>query len=187
MKGIARLVLVALLSLATVGFETSADAGPASTDRDFEIDLSLVGASPPASGFHKAFGANIGAGLMLNEAETLQGRIDVSPLKWDRSSPELYYTRLSVVLSGRYYVQTYSDVTRFYLQAGVEVSFDEVESIVTPFPLVKTATRETNIGVTPGFGWEIGLGPNLGLILGGRYHIITDNYFDLMAGLAVYF
>ena len=166
---------------------TGAEASSASTDRAYEVEASGLGSSPAGSGFHNAYGFSLGFGVMLNNAQTLQGRIDFSPLEWKRTyfGNELLYKRQVIALSSRFYKPTYSETVKFFGQVGVEVSSDKKESMDGTW--VKTTSSKTNIGITPGVGIEFGIGPDVGFIISGRYHIITDSYFDLMAGIAVYF
>jgi hypothetical protein len=187
MKKIIVFMLFFMFGSGAAGLPAVESAQAASEGGDFEVDLSSVWASPAGSGFNKTFGVNFGSGLMLNQSRTLQGRIDVSSLRWDRTSfgNELFYERLAIVLGGRYYIPTYSQYSKFFSQIGVEASFDEKESMNTGF--IKTSKTETNIGVTPGVGWQIGVGPDLRFVIAARYHLITDNYLDLMLGLAVSF
>jgi opacity protein-like surface antigen len=153
----------------------------------FEVDASGLWSSAPTAGFQDAYSGNFGLGMMLNQARTLQGRIDYSPIEWEQVSNagNLHYKRQSFIISSRYYIPTYSKMVNFFGQVGIEISSDKVDSF-TPSFAVQT-TSETNTGITPGLGVEFGLGPSLGFVISGRYHIITDKYFDLMAGLAVHF
>jgi opacity protein-like surface antigen len=153
----------------------------------FEVDASGLWSTAPTAGFQDAFSGSFGFGMMLNQAKTLQGRIDYSPIDWEQVAVagNLHYKRQSFIVSTRYYIPTYSQIIYFFGQVGIEISSDKKDSF-TPSFSVQT-TSKTNTGITPGLGIEFGLGPNLGFVISGRYHIITDKYFDLMAGLAVHF
>jgi hypothetical protein len=70
------------------------------------------------------------------------------------------------IVSGRYYAPTYSDIVNFFTQLGLEISSDKQENM--DYTWIKTTKSETNIGITPGIGLEIGFGPNLGFIISGR-------------------
>jgi hypothetical protein len=187
MKRAGMFLLIFFICLAAISIPENAKAGSASTNSKFEVDASFLYASPPASDFQGAYGGNFGFGVMLNQAKTLQGRIDFSPLQWKRGyfGNDLFYKRQVVAMSGRYYMSTYSEIIKFFTQLGVEISSDKQEHMDSTW--IKTTTSETNTGITPGIGIEIGFGPNLGLIISGRYHLISDAYFDLMAGLALHF
>lgn len=180
-------VLVFLSALMAFGTPLMANADQARELNNFEIEASGSWASPPASGFQNGSGANFGAGVMLNQEKTVQARIDFSPLQWKRSyfGSKLVYTKQAITAGIRYYMSTYSDTVKLIGQAGIEVSADKKESMVT-FPN-KITTKKTRMGITPGIGFEFGIGPNAGIIIMARYHIITDKYADAMAGLAVHF
>jgi opacity protein-like surface antigen len=153
----------------------------------FEVDVSGLWSSAPTAGFSNSYSGSFGLGMMLNQAKTLQGRIDYSPMQWDHDAVagNLHYKRQSFIVSSRYYIPTYSEKINFFGQVGIEISSDRIDSF-TPSFAVQT-TSETNTGITPGLGIEFSLGPSLGFVISGRYHIITDKYFDLMAGLAFHF
>lgn len=182
-----RLFALLFIVCLVISIGESAKAASASKDK-YEVDASFLYASEPLSGFNNTYGGNFGFGAMLNQAKTLQGRIDYSPLQWEQSpyGLSLNYKRQAVAVSGRYYMSTYSEIVDFFVQLGVEMSFDKKESMSATF-LTKTTTSDTNIGITPGIGIEIGFGPSLGFIISGRFHFITDKYYDLGGGLAVHF
>ena len=182
------IAMIAMISLTILSFSGKAQAGDTSTGGIYEIDASLSLASRPKAGYNDATSGNFGAGIMLNQSKSLQGRIDFSSFQWRQSyfDRDNLYNRKIVVIGSRYYMMTHSDLIKFFIQAGVEVSSDkqEVKNTLTG---ITTSTSRTTTGITPGLGFELCFGPNIGMIISGRYHVISDSYYDLMAGLAVHF
>ncbi len=72
----------------------------------------------------------------------------------------------------------------------MELSFDEVEVALPgrPFGRHNTASEsDINFGIVPGAGIELPINQQLGFVADARWHLITDNYFTLQAGLAYHF
>jgi opacity protein-like surface antigen len=194
MKRIEIITLAAFITLSMTA-PAFAKAGTSSS-QDTEVDGSFVLATAPAAGFDTGFGVTFGAGTILNQIDrNLQGRVDISYLTWSASQfgVDVSYTRIPFLFSGRYFIPTRDNRLKVYIQGGLELSFDKVEAAITlpsppfAFGTVKESSSETRIGLVPGAGIEYKLSPTLGLVADGRWHIITDGYLTVQAGLAAHF
>jgi hypothetical protein len=194
MKRIAIITLAAFITLSLTA-PAFAKAGT-TTSQNMEVDGSVVLATAPAAGFGLGLGVTVGAGAMLPQInKNLQGRFDISYFTWSASEfgADVSYTRIPLLFSGRFIVPTQDSRLKVYVQGGLELSFDKAEfAIPLPSPpfafgTVKGSSSETRIGLVPGAGIEYKLSPTLGLVADTRWHIITDSYFTVQAGLASHF
>jgi Outer membrane protein beta-barrel domain len=188
MKKFALIALAALIvcSITATAFAKSAGS---SSSQNVEVDGSLVLASAPASGFDTGFGVTFGFGMMLPQInKDLQGRIELSYVEWSATElgVDVTYKRVPVDIGGRFYLPTQSGNLKVFVQGMLEVSFDRVE--VSNFPFSGTASEsETHLGLVPGGGIELKINPSLSFIADARWHLITDDYVTLQAGLAYHF
>ncbi len=185
MKRFALITLAALIvcSITATAFAKSAGS---SSSQDVEVDGSLAMASAPASGFDTGFGVTFGFGTMLKK--DLQGRVELSYYEWSATEfgVDVTYKRVPVDIGGRFFLPTQSGNLKVFVQGMLEVSFDTVE--VSNFPFSGTASEsETRLGLVPGAGIELKINPRLSFVADARWHIITDDYFSLQAGLAYHF
>jgi opacity protein-like surface antigen len=192
MKKIILVVLTAFLII-TTGTAAFARQG------EVEVDGALsLGTGP--SDFDSAVGFNFGVGFMIQDNPQLQIRGDLSYYDFDASmfGVDVSYTRMPIAVSARIYIPVQNNI-KVFGQGGLELSFDEAEVAVPwitfggPFGITPISTTmkqkvdETNIGITPGGGIEFMVNPQFGLFAMARWHIISDNYFDLSFGGAVHF
>jgi opacity protein-like surface antigen len=181
-----RIVIIAVavllaLSAGTQAFAKSEQMGNA------EVDASLVWASAPASGFDSTIGLCIGGGTMVDK--DIQARVDITFLTWSESfyGVDLDYSRTPVTVSGRYYIPMDQNDLKVFVQGGLELSFDKVEVGNFFFPGEKTSESDVRLGITPGAGIDLAIAPQLSIVADLRWHIITDSYFTLQAGVAYHF
>ena len=184
------LVVFVLLGMTVTAFAKDASSS-GSSSKGTEFDFSVVLASSPASGFNDGIGVTFGLGTMLPQFDkNLQGRIELSYFSWSASElgVDVTYKRLPIDFAGRYFIPTQNSNLKFYLQAGIELSYDEVEAAVsTPFGTTTSSSNDVNLGIVPGAGLDVKLGPNLSFVSDVRVHIITDSYLTMQAGLAYHF
>jgi hypothetical protein len=188
MKRFALITLAALIvtSMTATVFAKSARS---SSSQDVEVDGSLAVATAPASGFDTGLGVTFGFGAMLPQInKNLQGRVEFSYYEWSATQfgLDVTYKRVPVDLGGRFFLPTQSGNLKVFIQGMLEVSFDTVE--VSNFPFFgKTSESKTHLGLVPGAGIELKINPNLGFVADARWHVITDDYLSLQAGLAYHF
>jgi hypothetical protein len=187
-----RFILITLAAFVLCGMTTTAFAKStrsSSSQQDTEVDGSLAIASAPASGFDTGFGVTFGVGMMLPQINRdLQGRIELSYFEWSASEfgVDVTYTRVPIAAGGRFFLPTQSGNLKVFVQGMLELSFDKVE--VSNFPFPGTASEsETHLGLVPGAGIELKINPSLSFVADARWHLITDDYFTLQAGLAAHF
>jgi hypothetical protein len=124
--------------------------------------------------------------------ENLLLRADLNYFAWEDTitvpfvgtSFDIEMTRLPLFLGGRYVLpQKLGNSVIMYAEGGFEISFDAIEAAVcVPFvPCVPTSEDEVNFGITPGFGLAMPITNNLIAGVNGRFHVIADTYFSLMA------
>ena len=185
MKRIVIITAAVLLALSagTQAFAKSEQMGNA------EVDASLVWASAPASGFDSTIGLCIGGGTMVDK--DIQARVDLTFLTWSESffGADLDYSRTPITVSGRYYVPMEQNDLKVFVQGGLELSFDKVEVAMPDFfgGYVKASESDVHLGITPGAGLDFAIAPQLSIVADVRWHIITDSYFTLQAGVAYHF
>ncbi len=190
-----RLVIMLFVVTVLLGTTVTAfgkeTASSGSSSKGTEFDFSVVLASSPASGFNDGVGMTFGLGMMLPQFDkNLQGRIELSYFSWSASEfgVDLTYKRVPIDFAGRYFIPTQNSNIKFYLQAGLELSYDEVEAAVpTPVGTVTSSSNDFNFGIVPGAGIDVKLSPNLDFVSDVRVHIITDSYATLQAGIAYHF
>lgn len=168
-------------STGTQAFAKSEQVGNA------EVDASLVWASAPASGFDSTIGLTIGGGAMVDK--DIQARVDISFLTWSESffGVDLDYSRTPITVSARYYVPMQQQELKVFVQGGLEMSFDKVETANPVFPGLKASESDVRLGITPSAGIDYAITPELSIVADLRYHLITDSYFTLQAGVALHF
>jgi len=180
MKKIALFALAAivLLSLTTAAFAKEASS------QQMEIDASLVVASAPASGFDTGLGVTFGAGVMVDK--NLQARAEFSYFSWSATEfgVSVDYTRVPIFGGVRYFIPTQDNKLKVYVEGGLEISFDSVEVAVPGF---RSSESDVHLGLVPGAGIEVKINPNLGIMAGFRWHLITDDYLTFQGGLAYHF
>ena len=182
-----RIALFALTAIFLLGLTTTAFAKEASSQQ-VEIDASLVLATAPASGFDTGVGVTFGAGVMLPQIDkNLQARAEFSYFSWSATEFgfSVDYTRVPIFGGARYFLPTQDDKLKFYVEGGLEISFDTVEAAV-PFSGTSSET-DVHLGIVPGAGLEVKVSPNLGIVAGLRWHLITDDYWTLQGGVAYHF
>ncbi len=186
-----RFVLITLAALVLCGMTGTAfakSAGSSSSQPGMEVDGSLVLASSPASGFDTGYGVTFGFGTMLPQLNRdLQGRVEISYFTWSASEfgVSVDFTRIPIDVGGRFYLPVGSQNMKVFVQGMAELSFDTVEANVPFFG--KTSASETHFGIVPGAGIDIKLSPGLSFVADARWHIITDDYFTIQAGVAAHF
>ncbi len=185
-------ILIATLAVCILAFGATAFAASQQMG-DKEVDASVVLGTAPVSGFNTGFGINVGGGMMLPQvAPNLQGRVELSYMTWSASEfgVSVTYTRIPIAAAGRYFIPLSQPGLKVYVQGGIEISMDTVEAAATnPFTgtSYKASASETNFGITPGVGIDYSLKNNLSIVADARYHIITDGYLTLQAGVAYHF
>ena len=188
MKRFALITLAALIicSITATAFAKSAGS---SSSQNVEVDGSLAIASAPASGFDTGFGVTFGFGMMLPQInKDLQGRVELSYYEWSATQfdVDVTYKRVPVDIGGRFYLPTQSGNLKVFVQGMLEVSFDTLE--VSNFPFSGTTSEsDTHLGLVPGAGIELKINPSLSFVADARWHLITDDYLTLQAGLAYHF
>ena len=186
-----RFALISLAALIVCGMTATAFAKSAgsSSSQDVEVDGSLAVASAPASGFDTGFGVTFGFGMMLPQiSKDLQGRVELSYYEWNATDygDDVTYRRVPVDIGGRFYLPTNSGNLKVFVQGMLEISFDTVEVSNFPFPGTSSQS-DTHLGFVPGAGIELNINPSLSFVADARWHLITDDYFSLQAGLAYHF
>ncbi len=185
MKRLVFVIVILLLSAASF----PAFAAGADSSNNFEFDVALQFATGPDN-FDSGYGINLGAGYMLSTIDkNLQARVDLGYLDFSQGSYglNLDYTRVPIVISGRYYFPL-DERLRLFAQAGVETSFDSKDELVaTFFGLAKQTNNELRLGIVPGGGAEFKITPDIGLFAVGNFHLITDSYFSIQFGSAFHF
>jgi len=186
-----RFALIALAALIVCNITATAfgkSAGSSSSE-GVEVDGSIAVASAPASGFNDGIGVTFGFGTMLPQInKDLQGRIEFSYYEWSATEfgTDVTYKRVPVDIGARFFLPTQSGNLKVFVQGMLEVSFDTVE--VSNFPFPGTASEsETHLGLVPGAGIELKFSPSLSFVADARWHLITDDYLTLQAGLAYHF
>lgn len=184
MVSVVSVLVITVTAFAKEKESSSTSSSPQGT----EIDVSLVVASAPASGFDTGAGITFGLGTMLPQFDkNLQGRIEISYFSWSASEfgVDVTYSRIPVAVAARYYVPTQNRGLKFYFQGGVELSFDELEA-GTPFG-TRTTESDVHLGIVPGAGLDVNISKNLSFVTDIRAHIITDSYLTAQVGLAYHF
>lgn len=157
---------------------------------EMEVDVSGVYGSEPVSGFGfgGTYGLNIGGGYEV--VDNFQARVDMAFLSWSATYDygwgiklDLAYKRTPITFSGRYYYPVQNNLL-LYGQAGLEISLDTAEAAVAG---IKVSESATNLGITPGAGIIYKVTPQVGIFGDVKWHIITDSYFTLQAGLSYSF
>ncbi|HEY6872134.1 MAG TPA: outer membrane beta-barrel protein [Geobacteraceae bacterium] len=189
--------LVMLCVLLTVGMTATAFAAKG----DKEVDFTLGFATAPYGSYDLGWGFDFGGGYEFFDnftpgisGDTLQLRGDVGYHTWSASESGVDVTasRVPVTVSCRYYfpIRQVKNL-RVFGQAGLEVSFDDVEAsvpaIVPGGSALKVSASSTNVGVTPGAGVEYMLNRNFFLTANMKEHIISDSYFAMQAGIGFLF
>jgi opacity protein-like surface antigen len=179
-----RIAIFALAAIVLLGLTTTAIAKEAPSPQ-MEIDASLVVASAPASGFDTGLGMTFGVGAMVDK--NLQVRGEISYFSWSATEfgVSVDYTRVPVYGGVRYFIPTQDSKLKVYVEGGLEISFDSVE-VANPF-FGRSTESDVHLGLVPGAGIEVKLNPNLGILAGFRWHLITDDYLTFQGGLAYHF
>jgi hypothetical protein len=189
MKKFALITLATLIACSSITTTVYAKATGSPYSQDTEVDGSIAVASAPASGFDTGWGVTFGFGMMLPQINRdLQGRVELSYYEWSATEfgSDVTYKRVPVDIGGRFFLPTQSGNLKVFVQGMLEVSFDTVE--VSNFPFPGTASEnETRLGLVPGAGIELKFNPSLSFVADARWHIITDDYLTLQAGLAYHF
>jgi len=183
-----KIVFVALVALAFLDLTATAFAKEAkssgSSSQGVEMDASLVVASAPASGFDTGLGVNFGLGVRLPQIDkNLQARVDLSYISWSATEFDVNvdYTRVPIFVGARYFIPTQNDKLKVFVEGGLELSFDSVDVVFPPFG--RSSESEVHLGIVPGAGIEVKIAPNLGIVAGARWHLITDDYLTLQGGI----
>ncbi len=186
-----RFVLIALAASVVFGMTATAFAKSArssGSSEGAEIDGSLVLATAPASGFDAGIGVTFGFGAMLPQINRdLQGRAEISYFSWSATQfgVDVSYTRIPFDVGGRFFLPAGSEQVKVFVQGMLELSFDKAEANIPG--LGKTSASDTHLGIVPGAGIELKLSPGLSFVADARWHLITDDYFTVQAGLAAHF
>lgn len=182
---------ILIASMATAAFaktSSSYEAGPIELDGGFTF-----GTGP--GDFGSAFGFNFGGGYMLDAVPNLQIRADLSYYDFSQTvffGSDLSYTRVPITVGARYYFPI-NDRLKAFAQAGLETSFDSIDTIVyVPggpfgFTAVTQSSDEINLGISPGGGIEFFIAPQVSIFALGRIHIVSDAYFSMNFGAAAHF
>jgi len=188
--------LAMLCVLLTLGMTATAFAAKGDTEVDFTGGF----ATAPYGNYDLGWGVDFGVGYEFFDnftpgisGDTLQLRGDIGYHTWSASEfgVDVTASRLPVTVSCRYYFPI-SQVKnlRVYGQAGLEVSFDDVEASMPGFfggPALKVSDNSTNVGVTPGAGIEYMLSKQFFLTANIKEHIISDPYFSMQGGIGFLF
>jgi opacity protein-like surface antigen len=194
-----RLAMISMLLV--LGLAASAFAAKG----DKEVDFSLGFATAPYGSYDTGWGLNFGGGYEFLDSftpsiagDTLQLRGDVGYHSWSASQDgfDVSASRVPVTVSCRYYfpIKQVKNL-RVFGQAGLEVSFDEVEAS-TPavffggtlvVPSQKVSASETKVGVTPGVGVEYLLNKQIFVGAEMKEHIISDAYFTMQGSVGFRF
>ncbi len=184
-----KIILITLAVFVVFGMTTTAFAkSSGSSSPGVEIDGSLVLATAPASGFDSGVGVTFGAGMMLPQInKDLQGRVEISYFSWSATEfgVDVSYTRIPIDVGGRFFLPAGNEKLKIFVEGMLELSFDSVEVNVPPFG--KSSASETHLGLVPGAGLEFKISPALGIVADARWHLITDDYFTVQAGVAAHF
>ena len=183
------LITLATLIVCSITATAFAKSAGSSSSQNVEVDGSLAVASAPASGFDTGFGVTFGFGMMLPQInKDFQGRVELSYYEWSATEfdVDVTYKRVPVDIGGRFFLPTQSGNLKVFVQGMLEISFDAVEVSNFPFPGTSSES-ETHFGFVPGAGIELKINPSLGFVADARWHLITDDYLTLQAGLAYHF
>lgn len=196
-----RLAMISMLLV--LGLAASAFAAKG----DKELDFSVGFATAPASGFDTGWGLNVGGGYEFLDnftpsiaGDTLQLRGDIAYHSWSQdfsafgTKATLDYNRVPVTASCRYYypIKQVKNL-RVFGQAGLEISFDSIDTAVAVpnfsggFNVVKQSSDETNVGVTPGVGVEYLLNRQIFVGANMKEHIISNPYFTMQGSVGFRF
>ncbi len=192
MKKIVIIMMAVILvtGLATAAFAKSAARASSSEAGPIELDGGFTFGTGPGD-FGSAVGFNFGGGYMLDAVPNLQIRADLSYYDFSRTVfSNLSYTRIPITVGARYYFPI-NDRLKAFAQAGLETSFDKIETVVF-LPgffggFVTQSSSEVNIGISPGGGIEFFITPQVSIFALGRIHIVADDYFSLNFGAAAHF
>ena len=192
MKCFKRALLCVLLVL---GMTTTAFAAKG----DKELDFTLGFATAPYGNYDLGWGFNVGGGYEFFDnftpgisGDTLQIRGDIGYHTWSASEfgVDVTASRVPVTVSCRYYFPIKQVKSlRVYGQAGLEVSFDDVEASAPVFvgPALKVSSSSTNVGLTPGGGIEYMLNQQLFVTADLKEHLISNPYFTMQGGIGFHF
>lgn len=195
MKKVLVLCLSVFLLCAGSAFAAKKATKAAGGAPGLSIDVGGIVGTEPASGFGSALGFTLGASMDLSSVANapIEGRADLSYLSYKEeftfgfvgasSKIELKYRRIPIFVGGRYLLPLQSPA-KVFVEGGIEVSFDKVESgVADPFTgrAIKVEASETNLGLTPGIGISYPVSPTVSIGGNARYHIISGSYFSLGA------
>jgi opacity protein-like surface antigen len=181
----------------TIGMAATAYAAKGDT----EIDFTGGFATAPYENYDLGWGFDFGGGYEFFDnftpgisGDTLQLRGDIGYHEWSASEfgVDVTASRLPVTVSCRYYfpIRQVKNL-RVFGQAGLEVSFDDVEATVPSgvigVPSLKVSDSSTNVGVTPGVGVEYFLNRQFFLTANMKEHLISDPYFSMQGGIGLRF
>ena len=178
------LTLALVLTVTTVIPTTAAAAG--SKPGPYEIDGS-IGFGSGSGDFDAGFGANFGAGYMLDSIDkNLQARIDLGYYNFSRDffGIGLDFTRMPITIGARYYFPV-ADQLKLFAQAGVETSLDKKDTF--DLFMGKHSKSEVNLGITPGAGVDFSISPEVSAFAVASIHLISDDYFSMQFGAAYHF
>lgn len=162
--------------------------------KDLSLDFAGTYATEPASGFGATLGLGMGAdfGWTLfskgsgtradNYLKNIKFRADMHYYTWDDTvaGVDVEYNRIPFFVGGRYFFPI-SGMNKagweVFGEAGLEVSFDEVE-VVNALGQ-KVSEDDTNGGVSIGGGIRYNFTDKVFAGISGRHHIITDDYTTL--------
>ncbi len=171
-----------ILCMGTPSYATDPSSHEAATGSVYEFDGSIGPASGPG-GYDSGFGINFGGGYNLKEIdENLQARVDLSFYQFNQSFSwgSGTYTRVPFIFSARYYVPIVENL-RVFGQAGLEASVDSYEN------WANQRKNEVNVGIAPGVGGEFFVNPRVSVFALALEHLISDSYFSMHIGVAMYF
>lgn len=148
---------------------------------DKQLDFSLDVAGEPANELDTTVGFTFGGGYeFMNE---WQVRGDISYYNWDEDVPffgDVEYTRIPVAVSVRKYFALPPQGLTIFGQAGLELSFDDIE--VGPF-----SDDEVNLGLPIGAGVDYSLTREFSVNAMFKHHFVEDSYTTLNFGVSYHF